>query len=82
MYDLHLHTASEVFGVPEDLVTPEQRKAAKALNFQALYGPPSGKTDLRAIMAMYQAYPWQRPVVDLRSDMPGGIIRLLATQLP
>ncbi|WP_370323754.1 DNA polymerase [Euzebya sp.] len=36
--DLHARTASTVFGVPADAVTPAQRKAAKALNFGLMYG--------------------------------------------
>jgi DNA polymerase-1 len=36
--DVHKVTASKVFHVPEDQVTPEQRKTAKIINFGALYG--------------------------------------------
>ena len=36
--DIHSTTASEVFGVPVDEVTPEQRSAAKAVNFGIVYG--------------------------------------------
>jgi DNA polymerase-1 len=36
--DVHKATAAKVFGVPEDQVTPEQRKTAKIINFGALYG--------------------------------------------
>ncbi len=36
--DFHTHTAGEVFGVPEELVTSEQRSAAKAVNFGIVYG--------------------------------------------
>jgi DNA polymerase-1 len=36
--DAHLHTASQVFGVPEDKVTKAQRSAAKTINFGVLYG--------------------------------------------
>jgi len=36
--DIHRKTAAEMFGVPEDQVTPEQREAARAINFGALYG--------------------------------------------
>ncbi|RMG55530.1 MAG: DNA polymerase I, partial [Gammaproteobacteria bacterium] len=36
--DIHRATAAEVFGVPEDLVTDEQRRAAKAINFGLIYG--------------------------------------------
>lgn len=36
--DIHRRTASEVMGVPMEDVTPEQRSAAKAVNFGLLYG--------------------------------------------
>ena len=36
--DIHASTASEVFGVPLDEVTPEQRTRAKAINFGIIYG--------------------------------------------
>lgn len=36
--DIHTRTASEVFGVPFDQVTPEMRRRAKAVNFGIVYG--------------------------------------------
>jgi len=36
--DIHLHTASQVFDVPESAVTPEMRKRAKTINFGIIYG--------------------------------------------
>jgi DNA polymerase-1 len=36
--DIHLTTASQVFNMPEDMVTKEMRSAAKAVNFGILYG--------------------------------------------
>lgn len=36
--DIHTRTASQVFGVPEDFVSPEMRSAAKAVNFGIVYG--------------------------------------------
>lgn len=36
--DIHTVTASQVFGVPIDEVTPELRKRAKAVNFGIVYG--------------------------------------------
>ncbi|MBG5920387.1 DNA polymerase I [Providencia stuartii] len=36
--DIHRATASEVFGVPLDEVTSDQRRSAKAINFGLIYG--------------------------------------------
>lgn len=37
-WDIHSATASEVFEVPLEKVTPKMRKSAKALNFGVIYG--------------------------------------------
>ncbi len=36
--DVHVRTASQVFGVPHDEVDPELRSRAKAINFGVIYG--------------------------------------------
>lgn len=36
--DIHTKTASQVFGLPEDMVTPLLRSRAKAVNFGIVYG--------------------------------------------
>lgn len=36
--DVHTRTASELFGVPEDKVTSDMRRAAKTVNFGVIYG--------------------------------------------
>ncbi len=36
--DIHNRTASEIFGVSEDLVTPEMRRLSKTINFGIIYG--------------------------------------------
>jgi DNA polymerase-1 len=36
--DVHQQTAAEVFGVPPDQVTKDQRRSAKAINFGLIYG--------------------------------------------
>ncbi len=44
--DIHLATAARVYGVPLDQVTPDQRRAAKTINFAILYG--AGATTIGA----------------------------------
>lgn len=36
--DIHSRTAAEIFGVSEDLVSPEMRRLAKTINFGIIYG--------------------------------------------
>ena len=36
--DIHRRTAAEVFGLSEEEVSGEQRRAAKAINFGLMYG--------------------------------------------
>ncbi|MEJ0062035.1 MAG: DNA polymerase I [Alphaproteobacteria bacterium] len=36
--DIHALTASQVFGIPLDQMTPDRRRAAKAINFGIIYG--------------------------------------------
>ncbi len=36
--DIHNRTASEIFGVSEDLVSPDMRRLAKTINFGIIYG--------------------------------------------
>ncbi|MDP0925307.1 DNA polymerase, partial [Klebsiella pneumoniae] len=36
--DIHRATAAEVFGLPLDSVSSEQRRSAKAINFGLIYG--------------------------------------------
>lgn len=41
--DVHRATAAEVFGVPADQVSSEQRRYAKAINFGLIYGKKEPK---------------------------------------
>lgn len=36
--DVHTHTASEMFGIPMESVTPQMRRQAKTINFGIIYG--------------------------------------------
>ncbi|MEN9338190.1 MAG: hypothetical protein RIQ41_504 [Candidatus Parcubacteria bacterium] len=48
--DVHTGTAARVFGVPEEDVTPDMRRKAKAINFGILYG--MGVTSLKESMGV------------------------------
>ena len=53
--DIHTKTASEVFNVPMEEVTKNQRRAAKVINFGVMYGmSPKGLSDA-AGMSFYEA---------------------------
>ena len=39
--DLHKATAAKAFGIPEDQVTPEQRRWAKQANYRGMYASES-----------------------------------------
>ncbi len=53
--DIHTKTASEVFNIPMEAVTKDQRRAAKVINFGVMYGmSPKGLADA-AGMSFYEA---------------------------
>ena len=56
--DVHTSTAASVFHVPEEMVTPEMRKRAKAVNFGIMYGigPYSLSQDLGIPMREAKEY--------------------------
>ncbi len=56
--DIHRVTASQVFGVPAEEVTDEQRRSAKAVNFGIVYGIGefSLAQDLKITVAMAKRY--------------------------
>lgn len=72
--DIHTATASKVFGVPEEQVTPDLRKRAKAVNFGTVYGISafslagdigvSRKTAERYINDYFDKYPGVRRFLD------------------
>jgi DNA polymerase I len=72
--DIHAATAAAVFGGSEQLVTPDQRRAAKVINFGILYGMSAfglarnlkierGEAD-RFIKAYLEGYPAVRRYMD------------------
>ncbi len=56
--DIHTITASQVFGVPPEEVTPLMRRSAKAVNFGIVYGisPFSLSQDIGVSVAMAKEY--------------------------
>ena len=56
--DIHTSTAAQVFDMPEDFVTPEMRRAAKAVNFGIIYGigPFSLSKDIGVTVAQAKKY--------------------------
>ncbi len=73
-HDIHAATASALFGVPLEQVTPEMRRAAKTVNFGIMYGlQPFGlaqrlglsKTEARRIIEQYfERYPGIRRYIE------------------
>jgi DNA polymerase-1 len=53
--DVHLETASWVFGLPPERITPEQRRFAKTVNFGLLYGMEAHGLAERMGVERYQA---------------------------
>lgn len=77
--DLHTLTASGVFGIPADQVTPEQRKDAKIVNFSIIYGAteysvsktlnkPKEET-LEIINSWYETYPYVKAWKDKEQEL-------------
>ncbi|MCE5232824.1 MAG: DNA polymerase I [Mizugakiibacter sp.] len=72
--DVHRATAAEVFGLPPDRVDPNQRRAAKAINFGLMYGMSAfglarqlgiGRTEAQDYIARYFArYPGVKAFMD------------------
>ena len=56
--DIHTATAAQVFGVAQDQVTPDMRRAAKAVNFGIVYGisPFSLSQDIHVTVAQAKEY--------------------------
>ena len=56
--DIHRITASQVFGVPQEEVTPQMRRSAKAVNFGIVYGisPFSLSQDIGVSVAEAKEY--------------------------
>ncbi len=72
--DIHVRTASDVFGVAQDQVTPDQRSQTKAINFGIIYGSSAfgiarqlgiAQGDAAALIkAYFERYPGVRVFLD------------------
>jgi DNA polymerase-1 len=72
--DIHSRTASEVYGVPLDEVTPEMRRMAKTANFAVIYGVSAYGLSMQSDMSVaeskqfidtyYARYPGLREFMD------------------
>lgn len=72
--DIHSRTASEVYGIPLDEVTPEMRRMAKTANFAVIYGVSAYGLSMQSDMSVaeskqfidtyYARYPGIREFMD------------------
>ena len=80
--DIHRITASQVFGVPQDQVTPQMRRSAKAVNFGIVYGisPFSLSQDIGVTVAQAKEYmeKYFQHYSGVRSYMDGVVARARA----
>ncbi|MEX2208545.1 MAG: DNA polymerase I [Myxococcota bacterium] len=88
--DIHVRTASQVFGIPEAEVTADQRARTKAINFGIIYGQSGfglsrtlgiSQSDAREhIDAYFARYPGVREFIDsaIRNAKEKGFARTLS----
>jgi DNA polymerase-1 len=67
--DIHTKTASEVYGVPLDDVTKNQRRAAKVINFGILYGMSPHGLSVAANMTFEEAKKFIDHYFELRAPI-------------
>jgi DNA polymerase-1 len=67
--DVHTKTASEVYGIPMDDVTKDQRRAAKVINFGVLYGMSPHGLAANTGMSFMQAKEFIDQYFELRSPI-------------
>lgn len=73
--DIHSATAAEVFGVPLESVTLEQRRNAKAINFGLIYGMSAFGLARQLNIGRYQAQEY----IDLYFDRYPGVKEYMTT---
>lgn len=67
--DIHTKTASEVYGVPMDQVTKNQRRDAKVINFGVLYGMSPHGLSAGTGMSFFQAKQFIDQYFELRAPI-------------
>lgn len=67
--DIHTKTASEVYGIPMDDVTKDQRRAAKVINFGVLYGMSPHGLSANTGMSFVQAKEFIDQYFELRAPI-------------
>jgi DNA polymerase-1 len=67
--DVHTKTASEVYGIPMDEVTKDQRRAAKVINFGVLYGMSPHGLAAATGMSFFQAKEFITQYFELRQPI-------------
>lgn len=67
--DIHTKTASEVFGIPMDQVTKNQRRAAKVINFGVMYGMSPRGLSQAADMSFVEAKQFIEDYFKVRSPI-------------
>lgn len=67
--DVHTKTASEVYGIPMDEVTKDQRRAAKVINFGVLYGMSPHGLAANTGMTFAQARDFIQQYFELRAPI-------------
>jgi DNA polymerase-1 len=76
--DIHAMTASKIFGIPADEVTPEMRRNAKTVNFGVVYGMSDygleqatnlSREEASQFIALYfQKYPWVKEYLEATKE--------------
>ncbi|MDR0887334.1 MAG: hypothetical protein LBM97_01445 [Candidatus Nomurabacteria bacterium] len=67
--DIHRKTASEIYGVPLEDVTKEQRSAAKTINFGVLYGMGALRLANETKMSMREAADFIKKYFEIRKPI-------------
>ena len=76
--DVHTKTASEVYGIPMDDVTKDQRRAAKVINFGVLYGMSPHGLAANTGMSFMQAKEFIDQYFELRAPIRSFIDATIA----